>query len=430
VFAIDSATGKWTYTVDPTKVAYASLALGATAHENFTVTVTDEHGAQDQYTLTVTATGLYNVWIGTPNHDSDNPGYAPALSVPEYKAAQINEPWAIFGRGGDDKLVGGNADDILVGEGGMDTMDGGNGSDTYLIGPGDSPATYGDAFTDTGSTGYDRIVATANNTQIVIRALSGIEEINSGGFSGVNIAGATSLHNVLDLSHTKLVGIGEVQGEAQRRMTPSTPRTTAMRWEVRLTEGAGNDTFHLGSQSTRLLVSSADNGGFDNFTDNKFGDAAVHTIVVEGNNTQVGLATIYGGDKTVDVIDATGTSNTSLVGSGDHNNWDLSTTVLKGISVVDVGGGNDTVRTAVNTDGPITYKGGTGTDTLFISLTAARAADPAILVAIANLVPGSGVNGSVNVGGLNFSAEGLKTSRLASPLAIFICRSTPQCAGG
>lgn len=289
VFAINSATGKWTYTVDPTKVAYASLALGATAHENFTVTVTDEHGAQDQYTLTVTATGLYNVWIGTPNHDSDNPGYAPALSVPEYKAAQINEPWAIFGRGGDDKLVGGNADDILVGEGGMDTMDGGNGSDTYLIGPGDSPATYGDAFTDTGSTGYDRIVATANNTQIVIRALSGIEEIDGGGFSGVNIAGATSLHNVLDLSHTKLVGIGEVRGEAQRRMTPSTPRTTAMRWEVRLTEGGPATTPSISAARAHGFWSQAPiTADYDNFTDNKFGDAAVHTIVVEGNNTQVG----------------------------------------------------------------------------------------------------------------------------------------------
>lgn len=66
-FAIDAA-GHWTYTVDPTKPAFVALGLGQTAQETFTVT--DEHGAKDQYNLSVTATGLYNVWIGTPDHDN------------------------------------------------------------------------------------------------------------------------------------------------------------------------------------------------------------------------------------------------------------------------------------------------------------------------------------------------------------------------
>src|SRR5690606_182352 len=109
------------------------------------------------------------------------------------------------------------------------------------------------------------------------------------------------------------------------------------------------------------------------------------TIVVEGADTQVGIATNYGGSKTVDVIDASAATNASLVGSGDHNIWDLSTTVLKGISIVDVGGGNDTVRTAVNTDSHVTYKGGTGNDTLVVSLTAAQAGNAAVLSAIAAL---------------------------------------------
>jgi Ca2+-binding RTX toxin-like protein len=158
---------------------------------------------------------------------------------------------ALFGLGGDDTIIGGNMDDVLVGGNGMDTMDGGNGSDTYLIGPGESPATYGDAFTDTGSTGYDRIVATGNNTQIVIKALSGIEEINSGGFSGVNIAGATSLHNIIDLSHTKLVGIGEVQGGgATSNDTFYTSNDSDAIGGQAYRGGNGNDTFYLGSQDT------------------------------------------------------------------------------------------------------------------------------------------------------------------------------------
>ncbi|HRF10252.1 MAG TPA: VCBS domain-containing protein, partial [Xanthobacteraceae bacterium] len=58
VFAIDSVSGKWTYTVDPAMPGFAALTQGQTANESFTVTVTDEFGAKDQHVLTVTATGI------------------------------------------------------------------------------------------------------------------------------------------------------------------------------------------------------------------------------------------------------------------------------------------------------------------------------------------------------------------------------------
>ena len=409
-FAIDAA-GHWTYTVDPTKPAFAALGLGQTAQEAFTVTVTDEHGAKDQYALNVTATGLYNIWIGTPNHDNGNPNYAPALSVPDYKASQINEPWAIFGRGGDDVITGGNADDILVGEGGNDVLNGGKGNDTFLV----TASTPADGFdTFNGGDGYDRIVSTGNGIDIRVAGISSIEEISAGGFTGVNIAGATGAHNTLDLSSTKLVGIAEVRGGGPTSNdTFYTSNDSDAVGGQAYRGGGGNDTFHLGTQSTRLFVSAADNGGYDAFDGNTFGDAAVHTIVVEGANTQVGITTNYGGANTVDVIDASGATNASLVGSsGAHNVWDLSTTVLKNISVVDVGGGDDTVRTAVNSNSHIDYKGGTGNDTLFISLTAEQAANPAVLLAIAALTPGAGFNGTVNVGGLDFSADSFESIKV------------------
>ncbi|MGE4167572.1 MAG: beta strand repeat-containing protein, partial [Xanthobacteraceae bacterium] len=354
-----------------------------------------------------------NVWIGTANHDTGAP-YTPELSVPLYKGSQVNQAWTIFGMGGDDKITGGNGNDLLIGGIGRDTMDGGKGSDTYLIGPGDGPTTLGDNFTDTGTAGYDRILAAADGTQIVINALSGIEEISANGFSGVNIAGAGGAHNVLNLSQTKLVGIEEVRGGGSTSNdTFYTSNDSDAAGGQAYRGGKGSDVFNLGTQNTRLLVSADDNGGFDTFNGNTFGDSVVHTVIVEGDGTNVGLSTNYGGSNTVDVIDASGATNTSLIGSsGAHNNWDLSTTVLKGISVVDVGGGNDTVRTAVNADGHITYKGGSGTDTLYVSLTAAQATNPAVLAAIAALTPGSGSNGTVNVGGLNFSAEGFESFKI------------------
>jgi hypothetical protein len=142
---------------------------------------------------------------------------------------------ALFGLGGDDTIIGGNMDDVLVGGNGMDTMDGGNGSDTYLIGPGESPATYGDAFTDTGSTGYDRIVATGNNTQIVIKALSGIEEINSGALAGLILPARRACTTSSTCRIPSWLESARFRAEAQRRTTPSTPRTTAMRSVDKLT---------------------------------------------------------------------------------------------------------------------------------------------------------------------------------------------------
>ena len=415
--AMDAA-GNWTYTVDPTKPAFAGLAQGDTAQDSFTVTVVDEHGAKDQYTLNVTATGLYNVWIGTPNHD--NGISAPALDVASHDPAGINEPWAIFGRGGNDVITGGNGDDVLVGEGGNDVLNGGKGSDTFLV----TASTPVDGFdTFNGGDGYDRIVSTGNGVNIQAASISGVEQITGKGFSNVDLVLANVTGASLDLSHVQLRGIEEVRGAPN-----SSGDVTGNADQVFFTSndsdavggqayrgGGGNDLFHLGSQSTRLFVSDADNGGFDAFTGNTFGDAAVHTIVAEGTDTQIRLTTTYGGSNTVDVIDATAVNGTaSLVGSdGAHNVWDLSTTVLKGISVVDVGGGNDTVRTAINSDTHITYKGGTGTlDTLYVSLTAEQAANPAVLNAIAALTPGAGTNGSVTVGGVNFSAEGFENFKV------------------
>ncbi|MBC2836397.1 beta strand repeat-containing protein [Paragemmobacter straminiformis] len=54
-FAVDAATGKWTYTLD--NAAHQNLAQGDTKTETFTVTVKDEHGATATQDVKVTITG-------------------------------------------------------------------------------------------------------------------------------------------------------------------------------------------------------------------------------------------------------------------------------------------------------------------------------------------------------------------------------------
>jgi T1SS-143 domain-containing protein len=296
-----------------------------------------------------------------------------------WAAPDAGRAWLVYGLGGDDTLTGGDKDDILVGGTGRDTMDGGNGSDTYLIGPGDSSASLGDRFVDTGTIGYDRIVATADGTQIVINGdvdhfptsgLVGIEEINAAGFAGVNIAGAASAHNTIDLSHTKLVGIGEVQGGGATSSDifyTSSDSDAAGGQAYR--GGGGNDTFYLGTQDTRLLYSGAGNG-FDSFHDN---GAAKHTVMADSDGTVIGLSRTYGGTDSVDEITANNHDNVTIVGSSSvHNNWDFSNTVLTGIKEIRGGDGsaNDTIVGSSGNDiiyglgGNDTLDGGAGNDTL------------------------------------------------------------------
>jgi Ca2+-binding RTX toxin-like protein len=315
-----------------------------------------------------------NLVVGTSNHQ--NGVNTPVLTVPNAAAA-----WTILGLGGDDTMTGGDKDDVLVGGTGRDTMDGGNGSDTYLVGPGESPTTYGDNFHDTGASGYDRILATGDGTNIVINgSLSGIEEINAAGFSGVNIAGATASHNTIDLSGVKLVGIGEVQGggSTSNDTFHTSSNSDAVGGQA-YRGGGGHDTFYLGSQGARLLYDASSNG-FDSFHDNGVGDGAVHRVIAESDGTVIGIGLNYGGTDSVDIITANGHSGVTILGSdSQHNNWDFSGTTLTDIVEINTGGGSDTVIGSGANDrilggsggdslnggaGDDTLIGGTGTDTL------------------------------------------------------------------
>jgi hypothetical protein len=291
------------------------------------------------------------VLMGTSNHDTTAPGYAPALIV----ATNLDESWAIYGLGGDDVMQGGNDNDILVGGIGIDAMDGKSGSDTYLVGLGDGF----DNFSDTGVSGVDRIVATATGVQIGATQLSGIELISAAGFSGVNLVGSSGVHNTFNLTNVALRGIGEVSTQAGDDTIWTSNDSDAVGGQ-NYRGGTGHDMFHLGSESTNLLVSSVDNGGFDNFSGNISGDAIMHTLKAENTGTDIGLGTTFSNG--VDLITSDGHANVRIVGSnGAHNNWDFSQTELVGIEEIATGAGDDTV---VGSAGNDRFVGGIGADSL------------------------------------------------------------------
>ena len=176
------------------------VALDYESAPSVTVTVTSKDAAgasvSETFTLTVGNVAETNIVNGTNNNDtllgSAGDDLINALS-------------------GNDTVNAGDGTDTIVGGAGNDTLNGGEGSDTYQVGAG---AGF-DRFTDTGTGGNDRILATAGGIAIGIQSgfgpASGIEEIGANGHASVTIAGGTS-HDTLNFSSTILTGIDKIDG--------------------------------------------------------------------------------------------------------------------------------------------------------------------------------------------------------------------------
>ncbi|MBP6769628.1 MAG: hypothetical protein KA171_17745 [Reyranella sp.] len=328
-----------------------------------------------------------NILFGTANHQ--NGVHTPVLSVP---LAKIGESWAIFGLGGDDIITGGDNADFIDGGAGTDTMNGGGGDDTFVAN--NPTSVYGDAYN--GGSGYDTIVS-GDGADILVNALTAIEEISGNGFAGVRLVGSNSTHVTLNLSNVKLTGIAEVYGGAANNIIHTSNVTADQAYRG----GKGNDEFHFGDEDTILLASSADNGGNDSFFDNTAG--AEHIIRAEDAGTQIGIGASYVGAKSVDVIDADGHANVAILGSSSsHDTWDFSGTDLIGIARIETLGGNDTITVSSSMDPAtgIILDGGAHNDTLVLRLTNAEYL--AAQTEIDDLVLNDG--GVVNSGAFNFTA--------------------------
>ncbi len=144
--------------------------------------------------------------------------------------------WIVSGLGGHDTLSAIDGANVTFNGGtGNDTLTGRNGNDVFLF----SGASEGlDAVS--GGEGYDIVRATADNAKIGLSAISGIEEIDGGGFANVSIQLGTG-NDVIDSTVTILAGIATIRAGAGNDTIIGTYADETLMGED------GNDVIHGGS---------------------------------------------------------------------------------------------------------------------------------------------------------------------------------------
>lgn len=166
--------------------------------------------------------------------------------------------------------------DTITGLGGNDTMNGGDGNDTFQVGG------TGDGFDSIdGGAGSDTIVATAANTTIGLAALSNVETVSSGGFSGVTISG-TGNADTLNFSGVTLSGIGSINaGSGDDSVTGSNGADTMIGalGNDTLNGGGGDDTLNGGAGTNNLI------GGSGTDTAQYSGTRSQYTVTQNANGT-------------------------------------------------------------------------------------------------------------------------------------------------
>src|SRR6185503_13022294 len=213
----------------------------------------------------------------------------------------------LFGGDGFDNVFAGGGDDVLLASAGRDWLDGAEGSDVYLVGPGGD----GDAYLDSGTTGTDRVLATADNVTIgmagvaLVGVLRGIEEISANGHTGVTISPMfPSANLVADFSAITLTGIEAIYGSSIGDFVVGSQQRDVIEGrdsDDTLRGAGGNDTLRGEGGNDTLEGNDGDDtleGG--DGTDTLHGDAGNDTLDGGASNDTLeggdGNDTLFGGD--------------------------------------------------------------------------------------------------------------------------------------
>jgi Ca2+-binding RTX toxin-like protein len=280
----------------------------------------------------VSANGFSDVWIR---------GYSRA-EVLDFRNVILDGITRIDMGVGNDILYGSNDDDVIIGGRGNDTLNGYDGFDRFLVG-----LDHGvDAVT--GGNGYDVISATADNVKIGLSAISGVEEINAGGFADVSIS-MTARADTLDLRHVLVEGI------------------------TKINLGSGNDTFYgnldigddyvIGGAGSDKMYGSVGNDTFE------IGANAGRDIIDGGDDFDTLLITapVFVWQNVTSIERVIGT-DLRINGTNGDDTFDFSDTELVGVGKIDVGLGDDTIVASVSggryllSEGIDTFISGAGRD--------------------------------------------------------------------
>lgn len=306
--------------------------------------------------------------------------------------ATANDDFLVGGTG-NDTLIGGEGNDTIDGGGGNNILNGGNGDDTFFV-------SGGGTNTYIGGNGYDVVSAAKDNAVITLTtgSLMKIEEINAGGFGNITIGGTAGDDNITltgiiiaegdfaainlgegndILKATRFADTINAGGGDDRVLSAAGDDTiTGGLGDDYLDGGAGSDTINGGNGSDTIIGGSgADflfgDGGDDFFLvsgtgglDSYDGGSGIDTIRAASNGARIGIGSITG----IEIIDADGRINVTIVGSPDSDTLDFSLVQLIGIKSINAGASGDTIigsdsaDTIIGLGGDDTLSGGGGND--------------------------------------------------------------------
>jgi len=296
----------------------------------------------------------------------------------------------VNGGSGADKISGRGGDDVITAGTGDDTVDGGQGGDTYLVSGSLASGFAGyDTYNDSGTTGFDTIVAVAaNGTEAVdiglvsLRPLSGIERIDATGTTGqVRLVGDWQ-NNLLDFSATELLGTNlSIDGGGGNDTvvgTAAADRISGGDGSDTITGGLGADSLNGGNGADTYIVAgtlASGFAGYDLFADSGTASWEVDRIIAAAGTAAVdiGLKSFSVATNGIERIDAsTTTGAVRLLGDATANSLNFTGVTLVGGNItMDLGAGNDSVLGGTSADrilageGDDTIGGGMGDDSLY-----------------------------------------------------------------
>jgi Ca2+-binding RTX toxin-like protein len=275
-----------------------------------TVTIKSQAGSSSSYWVEEVRFADGTVWDRATTIGTAIYGTAAGETMTGTTGADV-----FFALDGNDTITGAGGADRLYGGDGTDTINGGIGDDGLYGGAGDDVFQYGaagDGYDHVGGgAGNDTILATAANTWIGLRSMSGIEAIGSGGFSNVTVWGSTSADS-LNFSAVTLTGIVKIDAYDGNDF---------------LTGSNGNDSL-AGGSGNDVIVGGGGNDSIDGAAGIDTADYSAETtawainLAAASNQAQSGSQTdtliaienVIGGDA-ADTITGSAAANT-LNGSG------------------------------------------------------------------------------------------------------------------
>lgn len=180
---------------------------------------------------------------------------------------------------GDDTLTGSSGADTIRGSGGNDNLAGGGDADSFQY----TGSSNGFDTIDGGS-GSDEVRALANNTVIGLAAISGVEAVTAGAFTGVSIAGSTNA-DLLDFSSVTLSGISSINaGSGSDTIVGSAAADTLIggTGADNLAGGSGSDVFRY------LATSESTSASRDVITDFVHGTDIINLASIDAKTTVAG----------------------------------------------------------------------------------------------------------------------------------------------